>query len=81
MQMAVFEFRLLTSLAKREWLLVIKQELPIAPKENDIVNINGNPYVVHRVGYAFGEGDAKQYVYVELFKAGSFKLSLGGFDC
>ena len=49
------------------------------PRVGDIVNINGDPFVVYRVGAAMGDDEPTEtYIYISVFKAGTFELEIGG---
>jgi len=49
------------------------------PNIGDIVNINGDPFVVYRVSAAMGDDAIQQtYIYISVFKAGTFELEIGG---
>lgn len=51
------------------------------PDTGDIVNINGDPFVVYRVGAAMSDDAVQQtYIYVSVFKAGTFELEIGGIE-
>jgi hypothetical protein len=74
----IVEYRLIISLAKKEWILLAKNDSFYTPRENDIVNINGDPFCVYSVGAAMSSSDDEVYVYVEVFKAGTYDLELNG---
>ena len=72
MKSIVTEFRLIKSLHNRDKdEFVDRLELPETPDKGDIVNINGEPYVVYKKGWAFSDESTKHYCYIDLLRAGS----------
>jgi hypothetical protein len=52
-------------------------DLPQVPDVGDPININGNPYIIHRRGWVIGtEGDdaGRLFAFVRVGKAGEFKV-------
>jgi hypothetical protein len=76
--MRKYEFRLIDSLSEGSWVFISKIESNATFSENEIVNINGNPYVIHKIGSSFNDEDNCVYTYVDVFKAGCYKLKLNG---
>lgn len=50
------------------------------PSVGQVVNINGDPYRVIDVGWAFTEDDPTAYAYVDLQKAADFTVTVGDRD-
>jgi hypothetical protein len=74
----IIEYRLITSLSKNEWILLAKSTVDfLMLSENNIINLGGNPYKVHAIGYAVTVTEkvaTQTYAYVDLLKAGFFFL-------
>lgn len=71
----VTEYRLITSLSNMYWrgLGMIKNSP--TPSPGQIVNIDGNPFIVYEIGHALNTtNESGTYSYVNVFKAGDFKL-------
>ena len=47
------------------------------PSIGDIVNIDGNPYIVYKVGHALSQESSIMHTYVKVFKAGDFDVHIG----
>ena len=71
----VVEYRLITNLAKKEWVLLEKTNINYVPEVSSIVNIDGDPFLVYSVSSVIGY---EVYIYVEVFKAGTYDLVLNG---
>jgi len=71
-------FRLTTSLHNHHFVEVLSKRLWQVPQEGALINLNGNPFFAHNVGWAFTDDDETAYAFVEVLKAGDFKLVLGG---
>lgn len=74
------KYELIVSLYKNDRVVLMEHDTDYRPIVGDIVNVDGNPFLVYSVGSAFVEGDRTPplYVYVKVFKAGSFELKIGG---
>jgi len=72
----VIEFRLIYNLANNSNVYFFKSENTPIPKVGEIVSLDGNPFVVYNIGHAYLPH--KDYVYVEVFKAGTYALEIGG---
>jgi hypothetical protein len=72
------EFRLISNLSNGNNVFLEKADMTSIPKPAEIINLKGNPFIVHNVSYAINEETKKDYYYVDVFKAGSFKLKIGG---
>ena len=69
MKAIVTEFRLIQSLHNREdYIFVARIELPETPDKGEVVNINGQPYVVYNKGWAFSDESTKHYCYIDLLR-------------
>ena len=54
---------------------IYRADLPRVPNVGEVINIKGNPYIVHARGWAIGDdedGTGKLYAFVGVFKAGEF---------
>jgi hypothetical protein len=75
----IIKYELVTSLYKNFKVFLGEYESYYTPNVGDIVNIEGNPFCVYRIGAAHNSSsENKTYVYVSVFKAGSFELEIGG---
>lgn len=67
MKKLITEFRLIHSLANRdENELIDRIELVETPSENEIVNINGEPYIVFGKSWGFSDDCNTDYCYIVL---------------
>lgn len=74
------EFRVLTSLYKREYMpLGTFEDMPL-PVAGSIVNVNGNPFIVYEASWVYYD-NSPAYGYVYVFKAGNYKLKIGNKNC
>ena len=64
----IIEYRQLTKLSDQSNVFLHKYEGTYKPAINEIVNISGNPYIVHRVSIALSDEDDKEYLYVTVVK-------------
>lgn len=52
------------------------------PRVGDIVNVNGSPFIVYKIDAAIdavmGDEQTETYIYISLFKAGTFGLKIRG---
>lgn len=72
MKSIITEFRLIKSLHNRDKdVFVDRIELPETPDKGEVVNINGEPYVVYKKGWAFDHECTKHYCYIDLLRAES----------
>lgn len=72
----VVVYRLLYNLYKNYDIHLEQIENSPIPKIGEIVNINGNPFVVYRIGHAISSEEGKLFTYIQVFKAGSYELKI-----
>ena len=71
MKSIITEFRLIKSLHNRDKDVFIERlVLPETPDKGEVVNINGEPYVVYNKGWAFDHECTKHYCYIYLLRGG-----------
>jgi hypothetical protein len=67
MKAIITEFRLIKSLHKRDKDEFIERiELPETPAKGEVVNINGEPYIVYSKGWTFDNKCSKHYCYIDV---------------
>lgn len=71
------KYELITSLFYNYKVYLAEISSNYSPAIGSIVNINGDPYVVYKVGAAISEDDNTTYLYVNVFKAGNFTVKIG----
>jgi hypothetical protein len=70
MKVIVTEFRLIKSLHNRDKdEFIARFDLSETPNKGEVVNINGEPYIVYCKGWAFGDECAVDYCYIDLISA------------
>ena len=71
-------FELLYNLADDERVLLLSIDMPQVPGKGHVVNINGYPYRVVDIRWAIWGGDLAVYAFVDVQKASTFTVTLGG---
>lgn len=70
MKVIITEFRLIKSLYNRDKdEFIVRLELPETPNNGEIVNINGEPYIVQSKGWAFSDECTNHYCYIDLISS------------
>ena len=67
MKAIITEFRLIKNLHNRDCdEFIARHEIPETPSIGEVVNINGDPYVVYGKGWGFSDDCEKHYCYIDL---------------
>lgn len=70
-------FRLTTVLSTGDYVPLGEFTNAPLPQVGSIINVDGDPFIVHKASYVYYENDPITHGYVYVFKAGSFKLRIG----
>jgi hypothetical protein len=77
----IVKYELIYNLHQGFKVFLAELESNYSPAVGSIVNINGDPFVVYTIEAAVfqvSKDDQNTYLYVSVFKAGSFELEIGG---
>lgn len=78
----IVKYELVYNLHKNSKVYLGEFNSNYTPAKGDIVNINGSPFIVYSVACALnGDNINDTYVYIDVFKAGSYSLNIGGIKC